>query len=179
MRGGRSQPEAKPYPLMKSIPPLTTVICSALLLLGCAKEKTIGLKQNIQHDDFEYSVQMVAKTRQIGDKKAHGEFYLVTFQVENRAKRVGHRWSNDIAYCTDENGTLYEDHEEVQQELNRLQPFGYRDHYLTPAGQVESTILVYDLPAGIKEPCLKVRGEFLMGDLFDGCQYRKIRVKLF
>ena len=40
-------------------------------------------------------------------------------------------------------------------------------------------MLVFDVPREVKEPYLKVRGDFLMGDLFDGNQYKRTRVKLF
>ena len=150
-----------------------------MFLAGCAREKTIGLKQNIHHDDFEYSAQAVERVGQIGDKKARGLFYIVTFQVENHAKRVGHAWSNDIAYCVDADAGQYENEGEAQRELERVKPFGCQDKYLTGAGDVQTTRLVYDLPNDVKEPCLMVRGEFMMGDLLDGNQYKKTKIRLF
>jgi hypothetical protein len=158
---------------------MLSVLAVSLFLSGCAKEKTIGMKQNIHHDDFEYSVQAVESTGQIGDKKASGRFYIVTFQVENRAKRVGHAWSNDIAYCVDANAGQYENDNEAQKELERIKPFGYQDSYHTAAGDDQTTRLVFDFPNEVKEPCLMVRGEFLMGDLLDGNQYKKTKIRLF
>ncbi len=159
---------------------LTLCLLCCVIISSCsAKEKIIGVQQNIHHDDFEYSVQSVAKTDRIGGVPARGIFYLVTFQVENRAKRVDHRWANDIAYIVDETGTHFDNDAEAQQELNRTKPFAFKNEYITPAGATETTVLVFDLPKQISRPYLQVRGSLLMGDVFDGSQYRKTKVKLF
>ena len=158
----------------------TLPIVLSILLFSCsAREKVIGLQQNIHHDDFEYSVQSVDKAEQIGGVRARGTFYIVAFQVENRAKRVDHQWGNDIAYLVDEAGTQHDNDAAAQQELDRTKPFGYEKQYVTPAGATETTMLVFDLPKGVKETYLQVRGVLLMGDVFDGSQYKKTKVKLF
>ena len=131
------------------------------------------------HDDFEYSVQSVQKVPQVGSLHADGNFYIVVFQVENRAKRIDHRWTNNIAYVVDEAGTHYENDAQAQQELHRITPFGYRGEYVTPAGTTETILFIFDVPVGVTEAYLQVRGSLLMGDLFDGNQYRKTKVKLF
>ena len=161
---------------MKRVLPLVIWI----FLTSCsAREKVIGLQQNIHHDDFGYSVQSVANAEQIGSVRGHGLFYIVAFQVENRAKRVDHQWGNDIAYLVDETGTPHDNDAVAQQELDRTKPFGYKKQYVTPAGATETTMLVFDMPKEVKEPYLQVRGLLLMGDVFDGSQYKKTKVKLF
>ncbi len=160
---------------------LFSIILALFIFSACSSEKTIGLKENIHHDDFEYSVQNVSKTQFIGSVKAKSFFYIVTFRVENNAKRVGHDWDNSIAYLTDENGTEYEDSYEFQKRLRfrGTYPFNLLEKYRTQPGETDSTLLVFELPADAKEVYLKVRGEFLMGDLFDGSQFKKTRIKLF
>lgn len=155
------------------------VIIAAFIFSSCSEEKTIGIKQNIHHDDFEYSVLNVEKMEWIGSRKAEGQFYVITFQVQNDAKRVSHEWGNDIAYLVDENGREYENSYDQQKNLMRTKTFGLKEKYNTAAGQSESTMLVFEVPAGVKEPFLKVRGEFLMGDMFDGNQFKKTKIKLF
>ncbi len=156
------------------------LILSVVLISSCSKEeKTIGLKENIHHDDFEYSVQNVEKRESIGSVKAKGMFYLVTFQVENDAKRVEHKWDNNIAYLVDEAGKEYENSYEQQENLLRTITYSLKKEYHTAAGQTESTILIFDIPAEVKEPYLKVHGEFLMGDMFDGNQFKNTKIKLF
>ena len=103
----------------------------------------------------------------------------MTFQVENRARAVNHRWGNDIAYLVDERGREYENDDSAQMALARGGAFERKDSYVTPAGVTERTRLVFDVPRAVREPYLKVRGFLLMGDVFDGDQFRRTRVKLF
>jgi len=158
---------------------LVTALCSVIFSSCSAKEKVIGIGENIHHDDFEYSVQHLERVKEIGSLRARGTFFVAAFQVENRAKRVDHQWSNNISYIIDEKGIEYGNEPEAQKELNRIKPFGYKPQYVTPAGAAEMTMLVFDVPDGVKEPFLKVRGFLLMGDVFDLNQYRRTRVKLF
>lgn len=159
---------------------LITFIFSAVIFSSCSSdEKTIGLGQNIHHDDFEYSVLNVEKADQIGSVKSKGTFYIITFRVQNDAKRVEHQWDNNIAYLVDEKGNEYENSSDMQQSLKKTTDFSLKDKYVTPAGQSESAVLVFDVPNGVKEIYLKVRGDFLMGDMFDGNQFKNTKVKLF
>lgn len=160
--------------------PLRIALVWGALCSGCAgHDKIIDPGARIHHDDFEYSVQRLDRIDRIGGRQAGGAFYIVTFQVENRAGRVDHRWANDIAYIVDGNGRQYENDGAAQMALEAVKPFGYKDRYVTPAGMVGKTILVFDLPKDVKDPSLKVRGDFLMGDLFDANQYRRTRVRLY
>jgi len=152
----------------------------AVIIASCStKEKVIGLHENIHHDDFEYSVQSLEKTDRIGNVGARGVFYIVAFQVENRAKRVDHRWDTTIAYLTDASGRPYNNDQQAREELNRTKPFNYKNEFVTPAGVTETTFLVFDLPKDITAPYLQVRGSLLMGDAFDGNQFKSTKIKLF
>jgi hypothetical protein len=154
------------------------LLVHAALLSACA-EHTIAERDGIRHDDFEYSVTRVDKLERIGTVAARGVFYLVTFAVENHARRVDHGWHNNTAYLVDERGRTYDNEPAAQQALQKLKPFGLKGRYLTTPGNVDTTVFVFDVPRDVKEPYLKVRGDFLMGDLFDGNQYKRTRVKLF
>jgi hypothetical protein len=150
------------------------------LFSSCSKEeKVISLKENIHHDDFEYSVQSVEKADSIGAIKAKGTFYIVTFRVENKAKRVNHEWENSIAYIVGKDGKEYENSNDLQNDLAKIKLFVPKVKHNTPAGETESAILVFDVPKELKEPFLKVRGSFLMGDMFDGNRFKNTKVKLF
>jgi hypothetical protein len=154
-------------------------LIAAFILISCSgKEKVIGLNEQIHHDDFEYSVLAVEKAGYIGSVKSSGTFYIITFQVENRAKRVEHEWNNSIAYLVEGSGKEYENQPELQKNLQQSRSFLLKDRYVTPAGKTESTILVFEVPAGPKELYLKVRGDLLMGDLFDGGQFKHTMVKI-
>jgi len=161
-----------------AVPLLLTVLTA--LSAGCAgPAETISIGQSIHHDDFEYSVRRVEKLDRIGALAPAGVFYVVTFQVENRAKRVGHEWDNAIAYLVDERGREYENSTDAQKRLDALQSFSYRDHYRTSAGNTETTKLVFDLPLTAASPVLRVRGETLMGDVFDANRFKRTQVKLY
>jgi hypothetical protein len=171
----------------KSILLVTLLTASFVLVsVSCESDKKaniIGLNQNIHHDDFEYSVTAFDTAPFIAAGKdtlsAKGTFYLVHFKVVNNALRVGHQWDNSIAYIVDEKGKRFENNVEGQEVLNRCSPFGLKKNYNTSHGSSDSTILVFDLPAGIREPYLMVRGDILMGDAFEGARFRKMKVKLF
>jgi hypothetical protein len=155
------------------------MLCCVIFSSCALNEKTIDPGENIHHDDFEYSVQHLDRTGEIGNLRTSGTFLIVTFQVENRAKRVNHRWSNDVAYIVDTAGVEYDNNTEAQKELDRIKPFGYKPEYVTPAGNTETTILVFDLPKSVSQPYLKVHGSLMMGDVFDLNEYTRTRVKLF
>jgi hypothetical protein len=81
-----------------------------IIFLFCCSDNQakliIGLRENIHHDDFEYSVTGYTLTHQIGKGQdsivSAGTYYIVTFKVENRAIRVSHLWNNSIAYIIDD-----------------------------------------------------------------------------
>ena len=158
----------------------TSILAVAVLWAGCSREEPIlGIGQSIHHDDFEYTVESLDRMSQIANRKAEGIFYLVTFRVDNRAKRVNHRWNNDIAYIVDSQGRHYDNDRDAQRALAALKGLPVRDQYVTPAGSTDRALLVFDVPANASEPYLMVRGSFLMGDMFDLGQYARTRVRLF
>ena len=142
-------------------------------------KKTLGVGDKVQHDDFFYTVEKVSTSNTIGDKKATGMFYIVTFKVQNDAKKVDHEWKNDVAYVIDENGKVYENNTEMQKILNLMTSFGFKNSYITKAGTSETTQFIFDIPLTVKQPYLKYKGDFLMGDMFDGNQFKNSRIKLF
>jgi hypothetical protein len=158
-------------------------LCAALVLVSCARERVIGMNERIHHDDFEYLVTGCTATDSIGSgekqRKAAGEYYVVTFVVENHAMRVNHDWNDSIAYVVDDQGNHYENLPELQQLLNGGKPDNYSSEHRTPAGEIESTQLIFDLPKNIAHPFLMVRGDLLMGDVFDGKAFTKTKIKLF
>lgn len=157
-----------------------------LLLSSCKPDYSkniINVGDKIHHDDFEYSVSEYMVTRFLKNGVdtiyARGMFYAVTFRVDNHAKRVNHEWDNSTAYILDERGTEYENDIEAQQFYEKYHSFGLKEKYTTAAGSSDSVILIFDLPFNVTKPGLKVRGEILMGDIFDGGRFRKMLIRLF
>jgi hypothetical protein len=108
-----------------------------------------------------------------------GNFYAVNFKVINNAIRIDHPWNNSIAYIIDEKGEIYENKQALQEKLNSLSPFGFKKEYITPAQSIGTTVFVFEVPVNVKFPYLMVRGETLMGDVFNGSKFEKTKVKLF
>lgn len=163
-----------------------TLFCALILLLSCKRNpdfNVIQVGQRIHHDDFEYSVSnfMVTNFLRFGTDtlRANGMFYIVNFKVENRARRVNHEWSNDIGYIIDGNGGKYDNVPDDQKYFAKTKNLTFRDKYVTPAGATDSAYLVFDLPLTVTRPCFMVRGQTLMGDIFDKGKFRRVIVKLF
>lgn len=159
---------------------IAVMLFAMMFLPACSsEERTVGLNSEIQHDDYFYSIASFKKAYAIGGLKPKGLFYIVEFKVINRAKRVDHPWKNTIAFMTDEKGIEYDNQTEAQKTLFGLEPFNLKDEHVTKAGETETTLFVFDLPRDVKEPAVKFRGEFLMGDMFDGNRFKHTKVKLF
>ena len=150
-------------------------------MVFCSSEtKEIESGEGIRHDDFQYIVSSYAVSKQIGSvQAANKNYYMVHFKVVNNAVRVSHSWDNAVAYLTDEQGNVYENQPLLQAELQKVSPFNLKDRYITQFQTSDTTVFVFEVPKDIKNPYLMVRGETLMGDFFDGNQFRKTKVKLF
>ena len=145
-------------------------------------EKVIGFGEKIHHDDFDYSVLKVEKLKNIGDgtltTSTQGTFYVVTLKVENNAKRVMHVWNDLMAYIVDDAGKEYHLWPEGQKAWDLTNGKISASLHSTPAGLSETTQIVFDLPTDAKKPWLKIWKDVLMGDVFDGIAYRKVKVTL-
>lgn len=168
---------------MSIIPSPVSFFILALALISCStnekNEIVIGPGAGIHHDDFEYSVENFAVLKSIDGTAAAGNFYIVTFKVVNHAIRVNHEWDNSVAYIIDEDENVYENNVELQKKLEAKEPFGFEESYVTPFQSQTTTRMVFELPASVRKPYLKVRGETLMGDFLDGNQFERTHVKLF
>jgi hypothetical protein len=162
---------------------IVSLVLATVFLSGCnKKDNIIGLNENIRHDDFNYRVTAVEKRKSIFADSVKmisgGNFYIVTFEVENDAKRVGHIWDNRVAYVISEKGDRYENIVAAQQLLNAKEPFNWQSTYNTGHGSSEHTRLIFDVPGNTSELYLKVRGETLMGDVFNLDRFKRIKIKL-
>jgi len=143
----------------------------------------IGIGERIHHDDFEYYVSDVIISRFLKNGRdtlhAKGMFYIVKFNVENNALRANHEWDNSIAYIIDDRAGSFQNMPEVQEFYEKSKPFELREKYTTAPGSADSTYLAFDLPFSVTIPYLKVKGDILFGDIFDGALFRRVRIKLF
>jgi hypothetical protein len=171
---------------MKTAYYIVSALAIILLINGCStrnKGTVLGINDRIHHDDFEYVVtNYIVSKKIIGDHdsiSAQGNFYIVSFRVENHALRVNHRWDNSIAYVIDDEKNIFENMADAQRLINSVTPFGWKEEYITPSQSTDTVLLVFDLPESAGHPCLMVRGETLMGDILNGNKFRKAKIQLY
>lgn len=80
----------------------------ALLAILNRRDQTVGLNQEIQYDDFAFSVQGVRKTKSLGSGEfqanAHGLYYIVALRITNHAKRVDYTFKMSSARLVEVDG---------------------------------------------------------------------------
>ncbi len=159
----------------------TPLFCLLLILalsISCKNDSEnleLGLNESIQHDDFEYLV----TDFEILPIDEYTKRYRVKFKVINNAEVVEHTWNNSIAYVVDSKGNIYNNNKDLQIKLNDREPFGWEKEYHTHPKSEETTTLIFELPIKVTKPYLKVTGKFLMGDVLDLNQYKKMKIRLF
>lgn len=160
---------------------ITPIICLLLLMgltISCRNDSEnleLGLNESIHHDDFEYLV----TDFEILPIDEYTKRYRVKFKVINNSKVAEHSWNNSIAYIVDSKGNIYNNNKELQNKLNEREPFGWQTEYHTHPKSDETTTLIFDLPVQVTKPYLKVTGKFLIGDVLDLNQYKRMKVRLF
>lgn len=158
-----------------------SLICLLLIMglsLSCKTESDeylIGLNESIRHDVFEYQV----TDFKILPIDEYSDRYRIKFKVINNSEVVEHTWNNSIAYIADAKGNIYNNKEELQIKLNEREPFGWQDEYHTHPNSEETTTLIFDLPKNVTRPYLKVTGKFLMSDILDLNEYKRMKVRLY
>lgn len=127
--------------------------------------------QEIRIDDFAFAAVGSERVAQIGDQVARGIFYVVTFKVINRAKRVSFRFDPTMTRLVDNAGV-----EHLGAPTARAAWFGAQHQNDACAGELAagtecSTVLVFDVPAETQAPVLKVKfGEGLL-EIADALAY--------
>jgi len=159
----------------------TPLLCLLLLMglsISCrndSEELELGLNESIHHDAFEYMV----TNFEVVPIDEYTKRYKIKFKVINNSEVVEHTWNNSMAYVVDSKGNIYNNNKQLQIKLNDREPFGWKNEYHTHPKSEETTTLIFDLPISVAKPYLKVTGKFLMGDVLDLNQYKRMKVKLF
>ena len=136
-------------------------------------DQVAGFNQEIQYDDFAFSVQGVRTTRSIGDSTAQGVYYVVTLKVANHAKRVDYEFKCDSPVLVAGDGRHYRVSFEAQGVLDSAS--GAADLCATPIppGSSCTKEVVFDVAPDITEPRLRVSTGGLAGDILDTIFYGK------
>ena len=141
-------------------------------------DQVAGFNQEIQYDDFAFSVQSVRTTRSIGDSTAQGLFYIVTLKVANHAKRVNYEFKHDSPVLVAGDGRQYRVSFEAQGALDSAS--GAADPCATPipSGSWCTKEVVFDVAPDTTDLRLRVSTGGLAGDILDTIFYGKKVIRL-
>lgn len=151
----------------------------ALLALLNRRDQTVGLNQEIQYDDFAFSVMAVRKERALGkgDSPApNGAYYVVTIKVANHAIRVDYTFKKNSAVLVDSQGREFRLSRNGQAALEATQ--GQQCIAAIPAGASCAVDIVFDLPADAHAAQLRISEGGLAGDILDVVFFGKKRIAL-
>lgn len=162
---------------------IVALIGVSLLMIVAAlnrRDQMVGLNQEIQYDDFAFSVIGVRKADAIGigdaEAKAAGAFYVVTLKIANHAKRVDYKPQRASAILIDAKGREFFQSESGQAALEAMQ--GSRCYDPIPAGASCVTELVFDVPSDSNISQLRISEGGLVGDILDIIFFGKKRIEL-
>jgi hypothetical protein len=134
----------------------------AVMLIGfsaASKENVLGLNEAKAFCGFYLDCHMhtavtgVRTTKQVGEREANGEFYIVTVKVFSDAKRAELGLLTVDAHVVDGRGGVYARDQLAENELPPQPPF---EKKIGAAESVEKEI-VFDLPADAVDPRLDIR----------------------
>lgn len=144
---------------------IIAVCAIGVLYLRSLPYDIVAVGEPVRQDDFLYTVTNVDR-RDAGDKVR----YVVTVRVDNQAKVVDYRWTDDTAYVTDSAGRRYQ--------ALQSGPPAAPERPSIAAGSSAEYELTFELPKAAAHPMLHYWNGFMMGDLFDGAAYGRVGVPL-
>jgi hypothetical protein len=151
----------------------------AMLAVFNRKDQTVGLKQEIQYDDFAFAVQGIRPAATVGvavtDTTRRG-YWVVTLQIANHAKRVDFNFKKSTAILVDEQGREYHTSETAQQVIGLNQTPACTSPI--PAGSSCTTELAFELPEGAHASTFRVSEGGRLGDVLDSIFYGNKRITL-
>jgi hypothetical protein len=151
----------------------------ALLALLNRRDQTVGLNQEIQYDDFAFSVLGVRKANALGksdSQAAEGVYYVVTIKVSNHAKRVDYTFKKKSAVLVDNLGREFHLSKGAQEQFESTQ--GEQCTEAIPAGASCVANVVFELPSDGRALQLRISEGGLAGDILDVVFYGKKRIAL-
>lgn len=151
----------------------------AVLALLNRRDQTVGLNQEIQYDDFAFSVVAARTASALGKSDSQvptGVYYVVTIKVSNHAKRVDYTFKRNSAVLVDSLGREFRVSKTGQQALETTQ--GQQCLAPIPAGASCTIDVVFDLPVDARLSQLRVSEGGLAGDILDVVFFGKKRIAL-
>jgi hypothetical protein len=158
----------------------SVIILSVLALLN-RQNQTVGMKQEIQYDDFAFSVLGAVKANSVGSyvsqHSTEGQFYVVTMKIANHAKRVNYSFDKSVAILVDESGKEYRISATGQKALDGETTKSVGCESEIPPGGSCITDLVFELPKDVQVSHLRVSGG-AAGDVLNTIFYGKKIIKV-
>ena len=143
--------------------------------------KVVGWNQEIQYDDFAFSVLGVRQAPTLGadddQQAARGVFYVVTLKVANHARRVNYIFKPTSPILLDASGREYVVSPQGQRALDSAGSSGGCAAPIPP-GSSCMTDVVFDVPADVSDPQVRISTGGPLGDLLDDMFYGKLRIRL-
>lgn len=152
----------------------------AMLAVLNRRDQTVGVNQEIQYDDFAFSVQSLRKVNALGSgasqTSAQGVFYVVRLKIANHAKRVDYTFKPRSAVLVDERGIEFHLSENGQRALDGTE--GNKCGDPIPAGVSCTLELAFEVPEDTRLATLRISEGGSIGDVLDFVFYGKKRIAL-
>ncbi len=151
----------------------------AMLAALNRRDQNVGLNQEIQYDDFAFSVLGARKASTLGkgdSQAADGVYYVVTIKVANHAARVDYTFKKKAAILIDESGREFHVSASGQRALESSE--GQHCGAPIPAGASCVIDVVFDVPKSANASQLRISEGGLAGDILDVVFYGKKRIEL-
>jgi hypothetical protein len=141
------------------------------------RDEVVTFNQEIQYDDFAFSVQRVRQTRTIGGLTAQGIYYVVTLKVANYAKRVSYEVKPTIPIVVGEDGRPHRVSFDAQEAFESAHSGDPCREPIPPGASCVKEV-VFDVPEGLKDPRLRISTGGLAGDILDTIFYGRKVIRL-
>jgi hypothetical protein len=123
-----------------------------IIWLTRQRDRVVPWNTPIQLDDFFFSV---VDVKEIPGAPTGQQRYVVSFKVDNRAKRVPYQFRREMVTAIDERDRRFSISAAGQRLLDESRPGPDPCAAPLPAGRSAVTELVIDLPDDVREPGLK------------------------
>lgn len=163
------------------------VLGFALLLLAAfallnRQNQTVGMNQEIQYDDFAFSVLGAMRANSVGSyvsqHSTEGQFFVITMKIVNHAKAVNYSFDKAVAILVDEGGKEYGISAAGQKALDgETTKSGGCESEIPPGGSCVSD-LVFELPRDVRISHLRVSGGGRTGDMLETIFYGRKIIKV-
>ncbi|HJZ67079.1 MAG TPA: DUF4352 domain-containing protein [Blastocatellia bacterium] len=152
----------------------------AMLAVMNRRDQIVGLNEDIQYDDFAFSVLAVREAHSLGSAEyqtnAQGVYWIVTLKIVNHAKRVDYKFKRSSPVLIEASGRELRPSAIGQQALESVS--GLRCSKPIPAGASCTTEVVFDVPANARVSSLRISEGGLAGDILEVIFFGKKRIEL-